>query len=101
MPQDEFGHWHYKYRWENDTCTHQSGDEAKQDEVSVSFKIRTLVRNWNDVRDDIVQVNCPFLSLTSLSGNSCTECKNYIPPYSNFMSSCIHDHDIREYREKD
>lgn len=101
MPQDEYGHWHYEYRWEDDICTHQSGDEAKQDEVNIRKKIRILVRNGDAVNEEIVQVNCPFLRLNSLSQSSCTECGNYIPPYSNFVSSCTFDHEIRKYREND
>lgn len=76
------------------TCTHLTGDRAKRDEVDITIWYEVVYEDGEEVRREMTDVSCPFLSMQASNQWPATSCGNYTPPSygKGWDSSCTYDH---------
>ncbi len=74
------------------TC-HFSGSEWKQKEVEITLHKEKRTFIDGSTVTVIKSISCPYIQNSASS----TLCRNYIPPFINFVSSCRYEFDLHRW----
>lgn len=88
--------WHTERDTQHKTCTRWTGDQSKEDEVSITLEWAVIFKNDQEHDRYLVSISCPYYKRDRSNSWFATICKNYIDTSAlrNCFSSCVHDSEL-------